>query len=251
MSACPGSVDQPQPLGRGSPLTTMHRRVLLPIAVAGLATFTRLAHAQLIPPAAPPGRRTADQKQKLAALLPRMHALAALRPLTPEAAIAALGTSFGPPKQIKADRRQWRMQPSELFAGGMILQAGATVVVTVAPSPALDAVFEDFAASLLDRPYHLSPVKQDYKGAPRVWVIEHVFQVAAGQLRLQTFPSIPPDDPRQVAKAEAEGTTVMLGKAARPARVMSFSVSSLTPTRAPSEMTPLGQRRKRARAARP
>jgi hypothetical protein len=226
----------------------MHRRVLLPIAaLAVLTTLVSQAHAQ---PA--PAPRTADHKAKLAALLQRMHAVAALRPLTPETAIAALGTTFGPPKQIKADRRQWRMLPSELFAGGMIMQAGATVVVTVAPSQALGVVFEDLAGSLLDRPYHMSPVKQDYKGTPRVWVVEHVFQVAAGQLRLQTFPSIPPDDPGQVAKAEAEGKTVMLGKAAAPARVMSFSVSSLPPGRQPADMTPLGQRRKRTRGpARP
>jgi hypothetical protein len=226
----------------------MHRRVLLPLAVlAVIASLVSQAHAQ---PA--PAPRTADSKAKLATLLQRMHAVAALRPLTPENAIAALGTTFGPPKQLKADRRQWRMQPSELFAGGMIMQAGSTVVVTVAPSQALGAVFEDFAASLLDRPYYMSPVKQDYKGTPRVWVVEHIFQVAAGQLRLQTFPSIPPDDPGQVAKAEAEGTTVMLGKAAKPAPVISFSVSSLTPARQPSDMTTLAQRRKRPRGpARP
>ena len=231
--------------------TLMHRRFLLPIAVlvaiVSLAGLDSQAHAQPTP--AP---RTADSKAKLATLLQRMHAVAALRPLTPETAIAALGTTFGPPRQIKADRRQWRMQPSELFAGGMIMQAGATVVVTVAPSQALGAVFEDFAPSLLDRPYYMSPVKQDYKGTPRVWVIEHIFQVAAGQLRLQTFPGIPPDDPGQVAKAEAEGTTIMLGKAAKPAPVISFSVSSLTPARQPSDMTTLAQRRTRPRGpARP
>jgi hypothetical protein len=93
----------------------------------------------------------------------------------------------------------------------------------------------------------MSVVNQDHKGAQRVWMIEHIFQVAAGQLRLQTFPSAPPDDPAQVAKAEAEGKTVMLGKAPRPVPVMSFSISNLTATRPPAQMTPLGQRRKRPR----
>jgi hypothetical protein len=223
----------------------MHRRVLLPLPL--LAAISGKALAQ---PA--PGPRTADQRKQLATLLQRMHAVAALQPLTPEAALSALGATSAPPKQIKADRRQWRIQPSALYAGGMIMQTSATVVVTVAPSQALGAVFEDFAGSLLDRPYFMSVVKQDYKGTPRVWMVEHIFQVAAGQLRLQTFPSARPDDPAQVAKAEAEGKTVMLGKSARPVPVMSFSVSNLTATRPPAEMTPLGQRRKRGRpAARP
>ena len=39
----------------------------------------------------------------------------------------------------------------------------------------------------------------------------------------------------------------MLGKTARPAPVTSFSVSSLAPARAPAEMAPLSQRRKRSR----
>jgi hypothetical protein len=97
------------------------------------------------------------------------------------------------------------------------------------------------------QPYHMTTVKLPYKGKPRVWVIEHIFQVAAGQLRVQIIPGTPPDDPAQVARAEEEAQAIMLGKAAAPARVMSYSVSSLTPTRPPSEMTPLSQRRKAAR----
>ena len=218
-----------------------HRRVLL--LAAGLACFiTREARTQ---PAQPP--RTAEQREKLAALLKRIHAVSALRPLTPEAAIGALGATFGPPRQINAERRQWKLQPSDLYAGGLILQSGATVIVTVAPSPALDLVFEDVAGELRDRPYFMLPVKQTYKGAPRVWVVEHIFQVAAGQLRLQILPSISPDDPAQVAKAEQEGQATMMGRTGRPARVTSFSVSSLTPTRSPSDMAPLSQRRKARR----
>ena len=34
----------------------------------------------------------------------------------------------------------------------------------------------------------MTPVKQPYKGTTRVWVVEHIFQVTAGQLRLEIFP---------------------------------------------------------------
>jgi hypothetical protein len=217
------------------------RRWFLLIA-ALTAASGREARAQ-----AAPAARTAEQREKVAGLLQRIQSLSALRPLTPEAAMAALGGKFGPPRQINPERRQWRLLPSDLYAGGLILQAGATVVVTVAPSPAVGLVFEDVAGSLKDRPYFLTPVKQPYKGTTRVWVVEHIFQVAAGQLRLQIFPTIPPDDPAQVAKAEEEGQAIMKGKNARPAPVTSFSVSSLTPTRAPAEMAPLSQRRKKSR----
>jgi hypothetical protein len=218
-----------------------HRRLLLLVAVL-VCCISRQAAAA---PAAP--ARTAEQRDRVAALLKRIHAVSALRPLTPEAAMGALGATFGPPKQINAERRQWKLQPSDLYAGGLILQSGATVIVTVAPAPALELTFEDVASDLRDRPYFMLPVKQTYKGMPRVWVVEHIFQIAAGQLRLQILPSISPDDPAQVAKAEQEGQAIMMGRAGRPARVTSFSVSSLTPTRAPSDMAPLSQRRKARR----
>jgi hypothetical protein len=221
-----------------------HRRVLLLVAV--LACFiSREARTQ---PAPPP--RTAEQREKLAALLKRVHAVAALNPLTPEAAMAALGAKFGPPKQIKADRREWKLQPSDLYVGGLIMQAGTTVVVTVAPSPAIGLVFEDLTASLQDRPYYWYPVKQPYKGVPRVWVVEHIFQVTAGQLRLQIFPTIPPDDPQQVVKAEVEAKDMVAGLSARQWRVISFSLSNLTPRRDPATMKPLSERRRTARRAR-
>jgi hypothetical protein len=218
-----------------------HRRVLLLVAVL-VCSISRQATAAPTSPA-----RTAEQRERVAALLKRIHAVSALRPLTPEAAMGALGATFGPPKQINAERRQWKLLPSDLCAGGLILQSGATVIVTVAPSPAVELVFEDVASDLRDRPYFMSTVKQTYKGVPRVWVVEHIFQVAAGQLRLQILPTIPPDDPSQIAKAEQEGQAIMMGRTGRPARVTSFSVSSLTPTRAPSEMAPLSQRRKARR----
>ena len=218
-----------------------HRRVLLLVAVL-VCSIIRQATAAPTSPA-----RTAEQREQVAVLLKRIHAVSALSPLTPEAAMGALGATFGPPKQINAERRQWKLLPSDLYAGGLILQSGATVIVTVAPSPAVELVFEDVASDLRHRPYFMSAVKQTYKGVPRVWVVEHIFQVAAGQLRLQILPSIPPDDPSQVAKAEQEGQAIMMGRTGRPARVTSFSVSNLTPTRAPSDMAPLSQRRKARR----
>ena len=172
--------------------------------------------------ATPAGERTPRQRERVVELGRRVQALAAVEPVSVESLAAALGARLGPPVQLHAHRRERPVLPSELFDGGLIIEAGPNLMVEVRPAPGLQLAFEDVAAVLVKLPYSMetrSSHLDAHSLATRIHAIDHVFHLKGGQLRVQVLTTVAADAPDHDRKAQAEGHDSMLGLNSRLARV--------------------------------
>jgi hypothetical protein len=193
--------------------------------------------------------RSADRRDTVALLKARIVAVSALNPLTPESIIAALGAEAGPPEMLSKYRREWTLRPSDLYAGGTIAQTKDRVFVEFTPAKALQVSFEDLVGGLLKVPYY-SDLREAHHGedsvATRVYAVDHVFLVTAGELRIQVPTSVPAEATNQSVKALEEGFATTRGLNSRTVRVDTILITSKAHARDDSMMPPLAERRRRA-----
>ena len=156
------------------------------------------------------------------------------------------------PKKVTEHRQEWSVHPSDLYAGGRIVQAGDWVVVEVAPAATLQVSFEDLSAGMLALPYWRddaqAPVGED-PAETRVFAANHMFLVPAGLLAVQVPTSVPQHALDYDSKTAREAHETTIGAISRTVRVGTILVNNEAPELNELSMIPLEERRKRARFA--
>jgi len=226
-----------------------------PFTAAIAAFLVSLLAGSLASQAAPKPKRAprlTPRQVKVAELQRRVLAVSNLPQLTPEAIMDALGVEVDTPKQVTERRKEWSVLPSELYAGGRIVQAGDWVVVEVAPAAALQVSFEDLAGGMLTLPYwrdDAEAIVGEDSGETRVFAVNHLFLVPAGQLAVQVPTTVPEHALDHDVKAGREAHETTIGVVSRTVRVGSILVNNEAPELNEIRMIPLEERRKRARFA--
>jgi hypothetical protein len=189
---------------------------------------------------------------KVAELQRRMLAAARLPQLTPETIMDALALEVDPPRMISDRRREWSVHPSELYAGGRIVEAGDWVVVEVAPAAALQVSFEDLASGMLTLPYWRddaeAPVGED-PAERRLFAANHMFLVPAGMLAVQVPTTVPAHALDHDVKAAREAHQTTIGLISRSVLVGTILIDNEAPDLNELKMIPLADRRRHAPVA--